>query len=256
MKAKLNKAKEEGNTALVAKLQALVGFGGTYNIDNNVHMNVMLLDGSLGELKIRYKHFMALKSEIDKLRSQGVDPLSLTDGRFFVFHKDGKGNETNFKVDVYKEKVEAIVNGKTKMVDEDLVSCISQEVLSRVDSELHHLEDLFEQPTAAEVAEIVAESDLMTGKSPACDRIFDAKWKAKRESSKITPNTSTNIATEIEEVDDMVTKHEAAMLPTGEVVGLIANGTLYTTLTPEAVKVTQSKSVSEMSDEEFFKAIG
>ena len=150
---------------LQEKLNKLVGFKGTYNVDRNHHLNVMFLDGSAGELKLRHKAFLLLKEEIDALDAKGIDPLSLEDGRFFLFQRSGMGNETNFKVSVYKEQVEAIVNGKTKMLEEDKVSVVTAADVERIKGDLFDLDKLFERPTAEEVAKIVETSDLMTGVS-------------------------------------------------------------------------------------------
>ncbi len=85
LKSQLEAAKAEGNGPLVARLNTLVGYKGVYNVDNNHHMNVIGLDGSIGELKIRGTAKRALDSEIKRLELEGVYPLSDDDGRFFVF---------------------------------------------------------------------------------------------------------------------------------------------------------------------------
>lgn len=178
LKAQLLKAKDEGNAPLTAKLNTLVGQKGVYNIDNNHHMNVIDLQGNIGEFKIRHKCKVALDIEIAKLNKEGCDPLSVENGRFFVFNRTGTGNETNFKVSVYKEKIEVAGHGK---VEKDVVHVLTQDVLARLDEEAFELDDLFVLPTSEEVAQIVAESELLTGKSAACNRIFDDRWKARRD---------------------------------------------------------------------------
>ena len=187
LKAQLAKAKDEGNAPLVAKLNTLVGNMGVYNLDNNHHLNVIDLQGNIGEFKIRHKCKMALDIEIEKLRKEGCDPLSLDNGRFFVFNRSGKGNETNFKVSVYKEKIDVAGLGK---VEKDVVHVLTPEILARLSEEAFELDDLFTRPTSEEVAQIVAESELLTGKSAACNRIFDDRWKANRESQNEDPAES------------------------------------------------------------------
>lgn len=271
LKAKLEAAKAEGNVALVARLNSLVGMRGIYNVDNNQHMNVMLLDGTAGELKIRHKHFLALKAEIDRLRSEGVDPLSLEDGRFFVFHKDGKGNETNFKVTVYTETLDIPSVGK---VQRPVVSKVDGSTLKRLETELFDLDNLFTALTADEVAKIVSTSDLLTGKSAACDEYFDARWKAQRNNSNTAAQAQTQQTTAPAQTTTPTTTVSAGTASgAGQNTALtsttpLPNGSIQsepapaTAKTPDAVfaapaaKVqTQAQEVEQMSDDDFFKMI-
>ena len=247
----LKTAKAEKNDQLVARLNTLVGFGGTYNIDKNQHMNVMLLDGRAGELKIRYKHFLALKAKIEELRSEGVDPLSLDDGRFFVFHKDGKGNETNFVVSVYKEKIDVPGVGR---VERDVVSKIGPEVLTRLETELFDLDNIFSKPTAEEVAEIVASSDLKTGRSPACDRIFDAKWKAKRAATAQGAAPAPAAAAPATQASAPAATAPAASAPAAAAPAAAAPAA-SSFAQPAAAPKTQAQAIDEQTDDEFFASI-
>lgn len=274
LKAKLEAAKAEGNAALVARLNSLVGMRGIYNVDNNQHMNVMLLDGTAGELKIRHKHFLALKAEIDRLRSEGVDPLSLEDGRFFVFHKDGKGNETNFKVTVYTETLDIPGVGK---VQRPVVSKVDDSTLKRLETELFDLDNLFTALTADEVSKIVSTSDLLTGKSAACDEYFDARWKAQRAANGNSSQTTTsapvqqtaniNAITPAQEskLAEIQKQHQTTLDSTAHLAGLgavITPGKAPTAETvtpaaqaPAAKAQTQAQEVEQMSDDDFFKMI-
>lgn len=251
LKAKLEEAEKSGNKPMAEKLGKLVGFMGTYNVDKNHHLNVVLLDGSAGELKLRHKAFLALQEEIRKLDAEGTDPLSLDNGRFFVFSRSGKGNETNFKVSIYKQKIEAIVNGKSKLVEEDVVSTLGHEVLKRIETELFDLGTLFERPTAEEVAKIVESSDLMTGKSPVCDEIFDARWKLKRGMS-AKETTSAPLA------DSASTTKIVAPLNTSTTSGLdrLVEDRIASRVVVAPVTASLTSSSEEMSDEDFFRAIG
>jgi len=255
----LKRAKAEGNEKMIAGLNALVGMKGVYNIDRNHHMNVMLLDGTLGELKIRHKHFLVLKAEIDKLRAEGIDPLSLEDGRFFVFRKVGTGNETSFKADVYKEKIDVPGVGR---VERDVVSKIGPEVLSRVNSELFDLDSIFTKLTAAEVAKIVETSELKTGKSPACDEFFDARWKTQNSGNKAT-QSSAPAATQATPATAMAAPAATATTPTSPAANpaaavatspaanpAAAPALATTSATPPAAS-SQERAVEDMGDEEF-----
>lgn len=178
LKEKLEAAKKEGNDSLVAKLNALVGFGGTYSIDNNFHMNVIDLQGNIGVLKIRSSAKELLDIEIKKLEDAGVDPLSDDNGRFFVFTRSGSGNSTSFKVNPYKQKINSPEYG---LIEKDLVHVITPEIQAKIDREAQDLSKIVPKITLEEVARIVASADIQTGKTPVCNEIFDDRWKAERD---------------------------------------------------------------------------
>jgi hypothetical protein len=93
-----------------------------------------------------------------------------------VFTRTGNGNETQFKVDVYTETL----NLEGREVESPVSFSVNEQFKARVLTEVSDLSDLFESITPEQVKAIVDHSDLMTGKSPACDEIFDARWKAER----------------------------------------------------------------------------
>ena len=169
LKAKLEIAKKSGNQAAVAALNVLVGPKAIYNIDKNMHMNVMDQQGNFGVLKIRYKAFLALEAEIKRLKALGIDALSLDDGRYLAFTRTGTGPQTIFGVTVARDAK-----------DNQIVSALTEEQKAALEDNIVDLFSIYPKITPDEVAQIVAESDLKTGKSPACDRIFDARWKAAR----------------------------------------------------------------------------
>ncbi len=267
LKDKLEKAKAEGNAPLAAKLNTLVGMRGVYNVDNNHHMNVVLLDGTIGELKLRYKAKLDLEREIKKLLSEGVDPFSFENGRLFRFSRSGTGSDTSFKVTVYTEKTEALINGNKVMVDNPVVHKVTSDVLSRLETEGFDLETLFQRPTAEEIAQIVAESDLMTGKSPACDRLFDARWKAEREAKKAgkamqTTPTALPVANQTASAPATTTTPTAQTatltgpaLPAGSVQTATPPAPVQTTVPVQTVAPVQTQAVDDLSDEDFFKQL-
>jgi hypothetical protein len=248
-KAKLQQAREEGNGALGAKLNTLVGFKGVYSVDNNHHMNVVDLQGNIGELKIRYKAKTLLDAEIKKLEAEGTDPLSLEDGRFFVFTRSGNANETNFKVSVYTEKVDVPGFGR---MDRPVVHKVGPEILNRLKTEAFDLSTIFNKLTSEEVAEIVSTSDILSGKSPACDKYFDARWKAKRTENAnqtVVSDDGETLGEETQDSDEQSAVSASTFAPT------------LASLTAQALNVSSNKpavsnkSVEDLSDEEFFKMI-
>lgn len=253
LKAKLEKARSEGNGPLMAKLNTLVGLKGVYSLDKGFHMNVVDLQGNIGVLKIRYRAKQLLDQEIEKLRDEGVDPLSLDNGRFFVFNRNNKGLDTSFKVSVYTEKLDVPGVGK---VDRQVVHKLTPEILSRLESEASDLDSIFNKVTSEEVAEIVATSDLMSGKSSACNKYFDERWKARKEAAKAAEEDDSNQY----EPDDTVPAPVAAQTTTLAPVTSSANASV--TAVPAQLVVaqpvqtkTQAAAIEELSDAEFFEQI-
>lgn len=258
-KAKLEEAKKGDDAALTAKLNALVGMKGVYNIDRNVHMNVVLLDGSIGELKIRHKAFLLLQDKIQKLKDgvledRKVNPVNLDDGRFFVFSRNVNGRDTTFDVTVYKEKIDVPGVGK---VDRDFVHKVDQALLNRLDSEGFDLQgdEIASYLSPDEISQIVNESDLMTGKSPACDRLFDARWKAEREAKKATADTVVDKGGNgsFTSKNVLTTNTEPAANLTAPVAAPV---TAPTVASAPVAAPAKPAAVDELSDDEFFKACG
>lgn len=255
LQAKLLKAREEGNAPLSARLNSLVGFKGVYNIDKNYHMNVITLDGQIGELKIRHKAKVDLDREIKRLEAEGFKPLSEDAGVFFVFHRDGLSKDTNFKVSAYTVKVDLPGGGKA---NQEVTHKITPELWTRLEEEAFDLSNLFLKPTAEEVTQIVAESDLMSGKSPACDRIFDDRWKARRAGS--AQEETAPSATQVAAPAPVVTPQVATSAPVAQAV-LSPVVTTPAAVQPSVIvkntpAVSSSASLDEMSDDDFFKLIG
>ena len=271
LKAKLDQAKKDENHELVAKLNTLVGFGGTYSVDNNYHMNVIDLQGNIGVLKIRKTAKDALDAEIAKLESAGVDPLSEDNGRFFVFNRTGSGNQTSFKVDVYKQKINSPEYG---LIEKDFVHKITPDIQAKINREAQDLSKIAIKLTPEEVARIVASADIQTGKTPVCNELFDNRWKAEREarggnqrqeSAPVTNNAPTPTATPSARVTPVTPTPLAA--PTSQAANedpfpsITPVTALPTTNTAYTAQVTASAPtaptfVAEQSHEDWLKEIG
>ena len=246
LKAKLEKAKEDGNEPLAAKLGTLVSFQGVYNVDTNYYMNVIGLDGNIGVLKLRYTAKLALDEAIKKLQAAGVEPLSFEDGRFFVFGRTGKNRDTNFTVNVYTEQVDALTSRQ-------VVHKATPEILARLETDGFDLSDLAPKLTREEIAQVVAESDLLTGKSPAIDRFIDARWKAKR-----AAQTSSSQNDDGPDAEDSYTPPAQAVAPaqTAAPAPVAQAAPKATAQAPVAPKTTQAQSIEEMSMDDFLAEIG
>lgn len=170
LKGQLEAAKAAGNEK--AKEAIFKLFGGQksiYNLDNNHYVNAIDLEGNIGVLKLRHKAKLALDVEIAALRKKNIDPLGLENRRFFVFNRTGNAMDTNFKVSVYKEQLDVPGVGP---VERDVVHNLTDAILDRLADEAAKLDAIFKAPTADEVAQIVKESNLLTGVSPNIDEIL------------------------------------------------------------------------------------
>lgn len=270
LKEKLKEAIATDNKPLATKLNVLVGQMGVYNIDNNHHMNVVGLDGNIGTFRIRHKSKLALDVEIAKLTARGINPLSLEDGRFFVFNRIGKGNETGFKVSVYQENIDVPGYGR---MDRDVVHKITPELLARIEEEAANLDDIAPRLTSEEVAQVVAASDLLTGKSAKCNEFMDNRWKAARENK---PVVTAPVEDDNERPEDDVamgvspaasvpaaSKPAPIVLPNRTVV--LPNNTAPTQTAPVAAAPpvqapakaqTQAQAIDDLSDDDFFAQLG
>ena len=251
LKAKYDEAKKTGNKAVADKLEPLVGAKGIYNLDNNHYMNVIDAQGNVGILKIRHKAKLALEAEIKRLNADGVDPLSVDNGRFFVFTRTGVGRDTTFGVKVLKEKLTVPNVG---VVERDVVHVLDEETINRLGAEAGELNKIFKSLTAEEVKQIVDGSDLMTGVSPALDKFFGksngaaqavsddaAAEEAEAEETQATAPTPT-VSTQATPVAQTVTTPTATAT--------------VTTITPKTTAPkTTAAVVTEMSDEEFLKCL-
>lgn len=152
LKAKYEQLKAaKADEATLNKMKELVM---NYNLDSKHYLNVITLDGKIGLLKIPYTAKQALQVEIDALKGKGVDPLSVEQGRFFVFNKSGKGLDTLYTVKILKEQVNTAEYGT---LERDVVHKLTDDIIKRLEKEAFRLDNLFPKPTAAEVERIVNE---------------------------------------------------------------------------------------------------
>ena len=252
LKAKYEEAKKAGNKVAVDALEPLVGATGMYNQDNNHYMNVIDAQGNIGILKIRHKAKLALEAEIKQLHNDGVDPLSVENGRFFVFTRTGMGRDTTFGVKILKEKLK--VDG-VGVVERDVVHVLDDDTINRLEAEAGQLAKIFKSLTAEEVKQIVDGSDLKTGVSPILDTIFGKAQAA------VVADDSAAEAEEAEETEApeaqvvAVTAPVVASAPAPVTAPVTAT---VTKITPKAAVITpksQAKSITDMSQEEFLKGL-
>jgi hypothetical protein len=123
-----------------------------YRLEKRYFLNAMTLDGKIGLLKIPHKAKVALDEEIKKLRSKGVNPLGINDGRFFVFSNVGMGTDTTYSVRVYEETIDVAGIGQVK---KEMAHSLSNDVLTRLSTEAFELDKVYVKPSAAQVQAMV-----------------------------------------------------------------------------------------------------
>lgn len=176
IKAQIEAAKAKGDKATMDKLQEFAGGQKSrFNLDKNHYLNAMDLQGNIGVLKIRHRAKLALDATIKDLRSKGIDPLSPTEGRFFVFRRSGNALDTSFQVTVYAETIEIANIGK---VQKEVVHALTQDIVDRLKSEAAELDKIFKKLTSEEVLRIVSQADPKTGISKAVDELFSTSAPA------------------------------------------------------------------------------
>jgi hypothetical protein len=230
-----------------------------YRLEKRYFLNAMTLDGKIGLLKIPHKAKVALDEEIKKLRSKGVNPLGINDGRFFVFSNVGMGTDTTYSVRVYEETIDVAGIGQVK---KEMAHSLSNDVLTRLSTEAFELDKVYVKPSAAQVQSMVD--------NPSPENI-----EAIMDSLRVKNTRGESSLEEESEVEDdvpelTITTAQPVASVTAQSLGASANITV-TTAQPVASAIvaqapTPSKTVSAtssqpapdfgaMSNEEFLKMI-
>lgn len=173
LKVQQEQAKKAGNTELFNKIKLLLE---TYNQDAKHYMNVVDLNGNVGLFKIGHRGFESLKVAIEKLRTEGVDPIGVDNGRFFVFNRSGSGRDTIYTVTEYKQKMEIEQNGQKFVVDRSVPHALTSAIVSKLETDAFDLMTIYPSVTAEE------ESRIVNKGATAVDEILGKNGKASQES--------------------------------------------------------------------------
>lgn len=228
-----------------------------YRLEKRYFLNAMTLDGKIGLLKIPHKAKVALDEEIKKLRSKGVNPLGINDGRFFVFSNVGVGTDTTYSVRVYEETIDVAGIGQVK---KEMAHSLSNDVLTRLSTEAFELDKVYVKPSAAQV------QSMVDNPSPENVEAIMDSLRVKNTRSESSLEEESEVEDDVPELAMTTAQPMASSTP--QSLGASVNVTLTTT-SPEAVVVAQaptpSKTVSTasqpapdfgaMSNEEFLKMI-
>lgn len=228
-----------------------------YRLEKRYFLNAMTLDGKIGLLKIPHKAKVALDEEIKKLRSKGVNPLGVNDGRFFVFSNVGMGTDTTYSVRVYEETIDVAGIGQVK---KEMAHSLSNDVLTRLSTEAFELDKVYVKPSAAQV------QSMVDNPSPENIEAIMDSLRVKNTRGESSVEEESDVEDDVPEL--AMTTAQPMTTASPQSLGASANVTV-TAMSSETATVAQaptpSKTVSTasqpapdfgaMSNEEFLKMI-
>jgi len=239
IKAQQAQAKKNGNGALVEQCTKMLQ---KYNQDAKHHMNVIDLQGNIGLFKIGHKGFQALKAEVDRLRSEGVDPIGVDNGRFFVFNRSGSGRDTLYTVMEYKQKQEISTPTGKVVAMVDLPHSITDAIMSKLSTDAFELDKIYPTVTPEEERRIVLEG------ATAVDEILGNK-KSRSENTSTATNTSSSTKTTTTQAASNVTELPKKSSPPA------SEDSFYEDEDGAPVGLGGYADIADMSEEDFFKKV-
>lgn len=247
LKKQLLEAQTSGNTELYEQTKAKLG---KYNQDAKHYMNAIDLEGNIGLFKLGHRGMQALKKEIERIKTtDGVDPLGIETGRFFVFSRSGKGRDTIYTVQEYKKKQEIDgPNGKL-LVDVPFNHAIDDIILSKLETEAFELNKVYPSITSEEEARILNEGSL------AVDQILGSRSSQSTTKNEASVSKSTTQSLDLDSISQNAQSlNGLSTQSTQENLEQTTLGGGYTTAT-EATSASLNNDVNNMSEEDFFKKI-
>ena len=244
IKAQQAQAKKDGDNALVEKSTKMLQ---KYNQDAKHHMNVIDLQGNIGLFKLGHKGFQALKAEVDRLRSEGVEPIGIENGRFFVFSRNGSGRDTLYTVTEYKQKQEITTPSGRVTAMVDFPHTITDSIMNKLATDAFELDKIYPSVTPEEERRIVHEG------ATAVDEILGSRRKetnsastssSEDSSSKLKSASSRNIESNMKAAEIVAAAKAEPM-----------NDDDFFSGDEETSSDLDMSSISDMSEEDFFKKV-
>jgi hypothetical protein len=175
-----------------AELESISQWLKAYRVEGKFYVNIMSEDGTFGSFKLnskfhmsRIKEFTNGKYEKGKLvkpsllESDGINPLAVDQGVWFVISRTGNGFGTPDTTDIKYEKVEALVNGKKMMVPQIVLAPLTEEQCERAGKECQDLMTMGGRELTFEQIKELVECD---GTPAEVDRIMGIERKQKASS--------------------------------------------------------------------------
>ena len=252
IKTQQAQAKKSGNSNLVEQCTKMLQ---KYNQDAKHHMNVIDLQGNVGLFKLGHKGFQELKAEVDRLRSEGVDPIGIDNGRFFVFSRSGMGRDTLYTVTEYKQKQEITTpNGKVvAMVD--FPHSLTESIMSKLATDAFELDKIYPTVTPEEEHRIVHEG------ASAVDEILGPKKNKAESDSKAASLSSTRSsavsvkASEASVGASSLVSDTVAASSSPVAANPVSEDSFYEDEEETVTNFSGFSDVSDMSEEDFFRKV-
>lgn len=214
-----------------------------FSCEKKWYMNVIDQAGKIGVLKIPHKAHEALQAEVERLQKEGANPVGVKNGRSFVFRRTGEKLDTVYQVFVYQETVDVPGMGPMKR---DAISDLSDEVITRMDSEAKDLNTLYVTPTAEQVQDIVDRG------APAMDLVFpNTRRNNQSDESANTPQTQAPAVTTV----PTVAAPAASIAPTYQAPVATAQNTTPTVNPALAASVAAGSNTAQ-ANADFLKQMG
>jgi len=258
IKQQLETAKKAGNLELEEQCKKMLR---QYNQDAKHYMNVIDLSGNVGLFKIGHRGYTALKSKIDTLRAEGVDPIGIETGRYFIFSRSGRGIDTVYTVEEYKQKQKMTgPNGNEVVVDVPFNHAIDDAIMSKLDTDAFELLDVYPTVTAEE------EQKIVHGGPAGVDEVFKRNTNTQTQQPQAQAQQQTAPAPQPEtDMSKAMGAPVAAPTQAPTETATVQTENVATTVdtntgevlneTPVANTSTGSTDLSNMSEEEFFERI-
>jgi hypothetical protein len=257
IKSQQAQAKAEGNEAMANKCGELLR---QYNQDAKHYMNTIDLNGNIGLFKIGHKGYTALQAKIKAIKEKdGIDPLGIETGRYFIFSRTGQGRDTLYTVEEYKKKQElSDGQGGTIVADVSFNHVIDDNIINRLEAEAFELLDVYPSVSLEE------EKMIVEGGPAGVDAVFNARKATSQAQSQqtSTPAPQPEAQPQPEKVDLPVAKAEEPVaqttVQTEDVATTVNTNTgevLSETPAASATPAAPATDVASMSDEDFFAAM-
>lgn len=189
LKAAVEEFKKEKKTEdeIKALTKPLRDYVKSHNCDRKWKLAAMNEKEEIGILEISHKCMKQLEEKIKELRKDGVDPLDVDDGVWFLFKRTGfKVQDITDTVDIAKEKVKV----ENRWLEDIKRGPVSQEKQEEALKILPDLDDTIAILTEEQIQALVDSE----GNPEEVDVIFNAAYNAKREAS-ATPDAGAKTAT-------------------------------------------------------------
>jgi hypothetical protein len=214
----------------------------SHNLDKKWYVNAMKEDGSIGRLAMPHKMYQALQQKIEKLINEdGIDPIAVDGGVWFVLTRTGKGVQTAFSVDV--QYTQETVNGRKAKVIKP--AALNEETLAKVAAEAYDLSDSFRKLTYDEIKRLVDSG----GDQDEVDHVFsspdtDGGMEPEPEAGAVASAPKANALTKPKPVEKLTEQADIEAQVRAEVAARMA---------AKAGTSGVKKAEESQSDEDFIK---